>query len=296
MRKIIAAFVVLSSLLCVSGCSSNNVSSNYAGNSGGAETGMTIDLSSTVNTKDVLIEALEKKDKELFKSIFSKQTLTFSDNIDKGTDHIFSIYKGDYIETVYKNQSGTSMSDIGASLTDSVCVIKTTEECYIFHWLTWNSDSDPDFSGVYSLSFEPCSEDCRNTDKRTVLAGIGYPGNEFDNNTAVLMQTGLYRNDVSCFREIFTDDLYNGSEKNGSLSKILEKYSPQGNFILNAWRNDDMLFMKLRVFNVYICMKLDEQNGKVTSVRILDSKKYTDQSVQQYDFSSDINDIYLIEK
>lgn len=296
MRKIIAAFAALLSLLSFSGCTVNNSNSSSAGNSGGSETGMAIDFTSTVNTKEVLIEALEKKDKDLFKSVFSKQTLSFSGDIDKGIDHIFSTYKGKYKETVYKNQSASSMSGIGASLTDSVCVIKTTEECYIFHWLTWNSDSDPDFSGVYSLSFEPCSEDCRNTDKRTALAGIGYPGNEDDNNIIILMQTGLYKDDVSYIRKIFDDDFYNVSEKNGSLGRLLEKYSPQSSFILNAWRKNDMLFMKLRVFDVYICMKLSNQTGKVTSVRVLDSKKYTDQSVQQFDFSSDNNDIFFADK
>ena len=37
-------------------------------------------------TIDVLMEALDKRDRDLFKSLFSKTTLSLADDLDKGLD------------------------------------------------------------------------------------------------------------------------------------------------------------------------------------------------------------------
>lgn len=67
-----------------------------------------IDQTSTKNTSDVLIQALETNDAELFKSVFSEQTLKLQPDIDEGIKYIFNIFEGDNLEIVYENQSSES--------------------------------------------------------------------------------------------------------------------------------------------------------------------------------------------
>ena len=73
-----------------------------------------IDQTSTKNTSDVLIQALETNDAELFKSVFSEQTLKLQPDIDEGIKYIFNIFEGDNLEIVYENQSSESFSDLQA--------------------------------------------------------------------------------------------------------------------------------------------------------------------------------------
>lgn len=54
--------------------------------------------------------------------------------------------------------------------------------------------------------------------------------------------------------------------------------------------------MKIRNFEIYICIKHDKETGKVKSIRILDAEEYTDNEAENYDFSSDENKIYMISK
>ena len=121
-----------------------------------------IDQTSTKNTSDVLIQALETNDAELFKSVFSEQTLKLQPDIDEGIKYIFNIFEGDNLEIVYENQSSESFSDLQAKCVWSICVIKTTEKCYSLTWTEWvQQETDPSAQGVYSLIFEECEEDQR---------------------------------------------------------------------------------------------------------------------------------------
>ena len=61
-----------------------------------------IDQTSTKNTSDVLIQALETNDAELFKSVFSEQTLKLQPDIDEGIKYIFNKFEGDNLEIVYE--------------------------------------------------------------------------------------------------------------------------------------------------------------------------------------------------
>lgn len=142
-----------------------------------------IDQTSTKNTSDVLIQALETNDAELFKSVFSEQTLKLQPDIDEGIKYIFNIFEGDNLEIVYENQSSESFSDLQAKCVWSICVIKTTEKCYSLTWTEWvQQETDPSAQGVYSLIFEECEEDQRGAGGGDLLAGIYYPGCETESD------------------------------------------------------------------------------------------------------------------
>lgn len=61
---------------------------NYSQSSIENDDKLIIDQTSTKNTSDVLIQALETNDAELFKSVFSEQTLKLQPDIDEGIKYI----------------------------------------------------------------------------------------------------------------------------------------------------------------------------------------------------------------
>ena len=158
MKKLILSILLFLLVASSTGCTILNDSQSSIEN----DDKLIIDQTSTKNTSDVLIQALETNDAELFKSVFSEQTLKLQPDIDEGIKYIFNIFEGDNLEIVYENQSSESFSDLQAKCVWSICVIKTTEKCYSLTWTEWiQQETDPSAQGVYSLIFEECEEDQR---------------------------------------------------------------------------------------------------------------------------------------
>lgn len=179
MKKLILSVLLFLLVASSTGCTILNDSQGSIEN----DDKLIIDQTSTKNTSDVLIQALETNDAELFKSVFSEQALKLQTDIDEGTEYIFNTYEGDYQEMIYSNQSYESFSDLQAKCVWSVCVIKTTEKCYSITWTEWvQQETDPSAQGVYSLIFEECEEDQRGAGGGDLLAGIYYPGCETESN------------------------------------------------------------------------------------------------------------------
>ena len=158
MKKLILSVLLFLLVASSTGCTILNDSQSSIEN----DDKLIIDQTSTKNTSDVLIQALETNDAELFKSVFSEQTLKLQPDIDEGIKYIFNIFEGDNLEIVYENQSSESFSDLQAKCVWSICVIKTTEKCYSLTWTEWvQQETDPSAQDVYSLIFEECEEDQR---------------------------------------------------------------------------------------------------------------------------------------
>lgn len=123
MKKIILSVLLFLLVASSTGCTILNDSQSSIEN----DDKLIIDQTSTKNTSNVLIQALETNDAELFKSVFSEQTLKLQPDIDEGIKYIFNIFEGDNLEIVYENQSSESFSDMKAKCVWSICVIKTTK-------------------------------------------------------------------------------------------------------------------------------------------------------------------------
>lgn len=179
MKKLILSVLLFLLVASSTGCTILNDSQSSIEN----DDKLIIDQTSTKNISDVLIQALETNDAELFKSVFSEQTLKLQPDIDEGIKYIFNIFEGDNLEIVYENQSSESFSDLQAKCVWSICVIKTTEKCYSLTWTEWvQQETDPSAQGVYSLIFEECEEDQRGAGGGDLLAGIYYPGCETESD------------------------------------------------------------------------------------------------------------------
>jgi uncharacterized protein YcfL len=79
MKKLILSVLLFLLVVSSTGCTILNDSQSSIEN----DDKLIIDQTSTKNTSDVLIQALETNDAELFKSVFSEQTLKLRLDIDE---------------------------------------------------------------------------------------------------------------------------------------------------------------------------------------------------------------------
>lgn len=89
---VLAALTVLLILLLLAGCSKRAMLDRLKEAQREIASGMSessvsqSDEEKKPETIDVLMEALDKRDRDLFKSLFSKTTLSLADDLDKGLD------------------------------------------------------------------------------------------------------------------------------------------------------------------------------------------------------------------
>lgn len=291
MKKSIISVLLTLLLASSTGCTILNDSQGSIEN----DDKLIIDQTSAKNTSDVLIKALETKDAELFKSVFSEQALKLQPDIDEGTEYIFNTYEGDYQETIYSNQSYESFSDLQAKCVWSVCVIKTTEKCYSITWTEWvQQETDPSAQGVYSLIFEECEEDQRGAGGGDLLAGIYYPGCETESDILNTFFGAMHNKDREELETIFSDEFLDNSEAVKNMDEFIERYTPSYSNLLAAWEVNDTICIQLRRFDAFICLHFDnKQIDKISSVRVFDSESENEESISQYDFSQDEMGIYF---
>ena len=161
-------------------------------------------------TIDALLEALDKRDGEQFKSLFSKTVLGLADDMDKGLAYIFSLYEGEYTQTVYHNYSADKhYGEKNTTLINAIYVIRTTaDKYYRIRYSIWTvQEKDPDSVGIYSLDFCECEKNQKGGGGGSWLAGISYPERDgvekAAGNIADIMITG----DEKYLREILSDEL-----------------------------------------------------------------------------------------
>ena len=262
MKKLILSVLLFLLVASSTGCTILNDSQSSIEN----DDKLIIDQTSTKNTSNVLIQALETNDAELFKSVFSEQTLKLQPDIDEGIKYIFNIFEGDNLEIVYENQTSESFSDLQAKCVWSICVIKTTEKCYSLTWTEWvQQETDPSAQGVYSLIFEECEEDQRGAGGGDLLAGIYYPGCETESDILNTFFGAMHNKGREELETIFSNEFLK-----------------------------DTICIQLRRFDAFICLYFDnKQTDKISSIRVFDSTTEDEESISRYDFNQDEMGIYF---
>ena len=260
MKKLILSVLLFLLVVSSTGCTILNDSQSSIEN----DDKLIIDQTSTKNTSDVLIQALETNDAELFKSVFSEQTLKLQPDIDEGIKYIFNIFEGDNLEIVYENQSSESFSDLQAKCVWSICVIKTTEKCYSLTWTEWvQQETDPSAQGVYSLILNTFFGAMHNKDREEL-------------------------------ETIFSNEFLENPEAVKNMDKFIERYTPSYSNLLAAWEVNDTICIQLRRFDAFICLHFDnKQTDKISSIRVFDSTTEDEESISQYDFNQDEMGIYF---
>lgn len=101
-----------------------------------------------------VIEAIKKYDKDAIKSIFSKQAINETKNMDNGMNYLFDLIKGNIKS--WKNETWASEKKVeGVKKSveiDSWYIVTTDEGVYKFFLLDYATDTiNPDNEGLYSL-------------------------------------------------------------------------------------------------------------------------------------------------
>lgn len=106
-----------------------------------------------------IVSALEKKDKEAIKSMFSKRALEEIDNIDEDITYAISYYKGEL-----KSLDGTISTDENLNRKNKKITIKadytitTDVETYSLFFVEKSNTENEDENGVYLFQFAKESE------------------------------------------------------------------------------------------------------------------------------------------
>ena len=185
------------------------------------------DTEQTSDRIDIMLDALDKGDRERFRSVFSKKTLSLVNDIDRGLDYIFSLYEGQYAETVYRNSSSDKhYGEKNTTLVNRIYVIRTTaDKYYRIRYSAWTvQEEDPDSLGVYSFDLTECDKDQRGGGG-SWLAGISYPGREGAETVAGGIARTMISGDEKKLRNVLSDELLSTEAIDQNISAYTRDYS-----------------------------------------------------------------------
>ncbi len=111
---------------------------------------------STVAAKrfEQILTAIESKDKDSLKAMFSKQVLEESTNIDKDIDYLFNFFQGDIVSWEKASLSSHENRNYGEKEKEiwSSFYVDTTEQKYLAFIIEYAEDTTyPENVGVYTL-------------------------------------------------------------------------------------------------------------------------------------------------
>ena len=231
-KRLIFALLAALLILLSAGCSTlDSLRSEWEkiiSNSDVSSTVSDSDLEKKPETIDVLIEALDKGDREQFRSLFSKTTRSLADDMDKGLDYIFSIYEGEYVETVYRNYSADKhYGEKNTTLINAIAVIGTTaDKYYRIRYSIWTvQEKDPDELGIYSLDISECDKDQRGGGGGSWIAGITYPEREVIEYVAGDIASTMITGDEKHLRGALSEELLATEDIDAKLTSFTENYS-----------------------------------------------------------------------
>lgn len=209
-RRFIAALLAALSIISAAGCSAlDDLKRNYSRTVSGGDASSAED-DNVPERIEILLEALDKRDGELFKSVFSKTALSLADDLDKGLEYIFGIYEGEYSRTAYSNYSSTRhYGEKKTALVNPIYVIQTSAgRYYRIRYSVWTvQEVNPDSVGIYSLDVTECEEDTRGGGGGSWLAGISYPGRKGAEAASDGIATTMITGNEKHLREVMSDEL-----------------------------------------------------------------------------------------
>jgi hypothetical protein len=101
-----------------------------------------------------IVDALDAKDEEALRAVFSEKALSEADDLDEGIAYIFDQYEGVCIE--YKNPGGRISEHFGVPartlVADPRLEITTDKGKYVLYFELWViQEADPEALGVYRM-------------------------------------------------------------------------------------------------------------------------------------------------
>ena len=101
------------------------------------------------------LDALENKDRETMKSLFSDQALSETEDINQGFDYLFDLFNGETVINLERDSSGEDVKFNDGLVTREVksyFYFQTDKERYFAFVLEYTEDTDhPENVGIYAL-------------------------------------------------------------------------------------------------------------------------------------------------
>lgn len=131
-----------------------------------------------------IIKALEKKDKNGLKKLFSPNALKKAKDIDAGIDYLMSFYKGKLLKKDDGTHEGSDSNDYGVRTSELKCMYEVTTDAdkYLVFFIDQIEDTGrPDKVGLYMLQIIKQSDREKYFDwggKSSRCAGIWRPSKQ----------------------------------------------------------------------------------------------------------------------
>lgn len=258
--------------------------------------------------QNTIITAVENKDFEMFKSVYSDYALEKAADIEKGFEYICGLYSGSFKEFLHSNNSGGTeyFNESRGSIYNPSFGLQTDEKYYILRFTQWDFPEYPSMSGVHCVQLVECTkEDAEYVGgKSFVFPGVYYPENEFIDviygriiHFLGQMEDGKgYGNEEYNvnIRESLSDELLTTADLDAKLIEVqnyFDCFSPS--HIELAWYSGDLkqVYFRLDTYDSYIYLRLDDK--KPEKIKLMQIVKIDgDKPVEEYDFESDCG-IYL---
>lgn len=229
-------------------------------------------------TIEILLDALDKGDREQFRSRFSKTTLRIADDMDRGLDYIFGLYEGEYVRTVYRNYSSDRhYGEKNTTLINAIYVIQTTaDKYYRIRYSTWTvQEIDPDQLGIYSLDFCECDKDQQGGGGGSWMAGITYPEREGAENVAGNIACAMIMGEEKYIRDALSDELLATEDIDRKVTAYVEDYSTiNASTVGDCWirlREDGTfvyLMINTRPRTFIVARMSQEQPDKMSAMKV----------------------------
>lgn len=255
-----------------------------------------------------VIDALQNKDANTIKDMFSVQAKRLCPNLDEKIDCLIDMYEGEYVKCEHHNASVNSYSGDNARIVGrAICVFQTTEKRYELTWTSMSECKKKDKEGLYTIKLRILpDEEPAGGGKDLHIAGITTPDifteedvlwelyhviyhyqNAGDSITGLrdllsnkLLETGITDDDLKRFLE-FTDEMSNYDD--GWI-----EYDENGKtttYIQTKWSDNVMC----------VCFGLDdEQPDKISFLKAIDVTG-KDLTLGEYNMAEEEPWIYYVE-
>ena len=164
-------------------------------------------------TETKIIQALNSRDRDMLKSVFSKKALSKAVDIDEGINYIFDLYDGNFMEVTDRNHSSQEhLADSKKSkMISTYCTIKTSTDTYILSCAIWaNQEFDPSAVGVYTINLDKVNSiDYNNA---YCIAGVAFPTHFNVYKIADRIIDGIESENKDIIKETFSKNVINSSD------------------------------------------------------------------------------------
>lgn len=166
------------------------------------------DKDAVVATEKQVVDALNLKNPQMLKDVFSKDATEHAYDLDIGIDYLFSLLDGEILEVYDSNFSASGYFDSGKkmSVVSAWCYLKTAKSTYKLSYILYSiNESAPEKEGVYRLNLYRINDGDLKGYNRYRLAGIDYQEREYAHQLVNSVVQCIQESDSKALQSLFDE-------------------------------------------------------------------------------------------